>query len=39
MDEHQTQKRGKLWDEYLIYVAQAEAMGWIVKSFDEWLGD
>jgi hypothetical protein len=33
----QTQQRGQLADEYEIYKAQAEQMGWQVKSFDEWL--
>lgn len=23
--------------EYDIYVAQAESLGWVVKSYDEWL--
>jgi hypothetical protein len=22
---------------YQIYVAQAESLGWVVKSFEEWL--
>lgn len=26
-----------LRDRYNIYVAQAEALGWYVKSFEEWL--
>ncbi len=36
-DNHQTQQRGQLADEYEIYKSQAEQMGWQVKSFDEWL--
>lgn len=28
---------GSLQDRYNIYVAQATALGWYVKSFDEWL--
>ncbi len=27
----------KLYERYLIYVAQAESLGWCVKSYDEWL--
>lgn len=26
-----------LYDRYLVYVAQAESLGWKVKTFDEWL--
>jgi hypothetical protein len=26
-----------MYDRYLIYVAQAEALGWYVLPFDEWL--
>lgn len=26
-----------LQDRYDIYVAQAQALGWPVKTFDEWL--
>lgn len=26
-----------LYDRYLVYVAQAESLGWEVKTFDEWL--
>ncbi len=33
----QTQQRGSNSDEYEIYVSCAESMGWIVKSYDEWL--
>jgi hypothetical protein len=36
-DNHQTQQRGQLADEYEIYKSQAEQMGWPVKSFDDWL--
>lgn len=28
---------GSLQERYEVYVAQAEALGWVVKSFDEWL--
>lgn len=28
---------GKLADEYAIYSTHARALGWAVKSFDEWL--
>lgn len=33
----QTQYRGTNDSEYQIYVANAEALGWVVKSYDEWL--
>lgn len=36
-DEVFSQRRGTLDQEYAIYAAQAEAMGLIVKPFDEWL--
>lgn len=26
-----------LYDRYLVYVAQAESLGWEVKTFDKWL--
>lgn len=26
-----------LEDRYAVYVACAESLGWVVKSFDEWL--
>ena len=29
---------GTLQDRYAIYVTQASALGWPVKTFDEWLG-
>ena len=29
--------RGSLKDEYDIYVACAESLGWPVKSFEDWL--
>ena len=35
--EWQTRSRGRLEDEYEIYVKCAEDLGWEVKSFDEWL--
>ena len=28
---------GSLQERYAVYVTQAEALGWVVKSFDEWL--
>jgi hypothetical protein len=28
---------GTLEDRYEIYVTQARALGWEIKSFDEWL--
>lgn len=34
----QTQARGSNDNEYQIYVACAEALGWTVKTFDEWVG-
>lgn len=33
----QTQQRGSNCAEYAIYVDCAESMGWVVKSYDEWL--
>lgn len=36
-DDWQTQQRGTLNDEYQIYRAFAEDLGWPVKSFDDWL--
>ena len=33
----QTKQRGDNDSEYQIYVAAAEALGWNVKSYDEWL--
>lgn len=38
VDEYsQTKWRGDNDSEYQIYKANAEAMGWTVKSYDEWL--
>jgi len=38
-DDRMTRKiRGKLWDEYQIYVAAMESLGKKPKTFDEWLG-
>lgn len=33
----QTQQRGTNDAEYEIYVANAESLGWAVKTYDEWL--
>lgn len=33
----QTRSRGTNDQEYQIYVANAEALGWRVKSYEEWL--
>lgn len=33
----QTQNRGTNSQEYEIYVAAAESLGWQVKSYEEWL--
>lgn len=33
----QTQARGSNSMEYDIYVANAEALGWVVKTYEEWL--
>lgn len=38
LDHPQTRMGGTLEDEYEIYVANAEDLGWDVKAFDEWLG-
>jgi hypothetical protein len=35
--DYQTKTRGSDDDEYQIYVANAEALGWVVKSYEEWL--
>lgn len=36
-DDWQTKSRGSNEQEYEIYKAAAEALGWPVKSYDEWL--
>ena len=36
-EDWQTCQRGTNADEYEIYVACAEALGWPVKTFEEWL--
>ena len=36
-DDWQTPYRGTNDNEYAIYVAAAESLGWEVKTFDEWL--
>lgn len=36
-EELRTHYRGKISDEYLIYVAAAESLGWPIKSFEEWF--
>lgn len=33
----QTQQRGTNDQEYQIYVAAAESLGWAVKTYEEWL--
>jgi hypothetical protein len=33
----QTPARGTNDDEYAIYVENARALGWSVKTYDEWL--
>lgn len=33
----QTPARGTNDNEYLIYVAAAESLGWVVKTYEEWL--
>ena len=33
----QTQARGSNSAEYEIYVAAAESLGWVVKTYDQWL--
>lgn len=33
----QTQYRGNNDSEYQIYVAAAESLGWVIKTYDEWL--
>ena len=36
-DTWQTQQRGSNEQEYEIYKAAAESLGWPLKSYDEWL--
>ena len=36
-DEWQTKSRGTNEDEYEIYVACAESLGWEILTFDEWM--
>lgn len=36
-EDWQTPRRGSNDDEYQIYVAAAESLGWAVKSYEEWL--
>ena len=36
-DDWQTPTRGFNDPEYRIYVENATALGWTVKSYDEWL--
>lgn len=36
-DNWQTKQRGDNDSEYQIYAAAAEALGWKVKSYEEWL--
>lgn len=36
-EDYATQTRGDNDSEYEIYRANAEALGWKVKSYDEWL--
>jgi hypothetical protein len=33
----QTQGRGTNGDEYQIYVAAAQSLGWKIKTYDEWI--
>ena len=33
----QTQTRGTNDNEYQIYLAAAESLGWTVKTYEEWL--
>lgn len=37
IDDNQTNLRGTDREEYEIYKACAQDLGWIVKSYDEWL--
>lgn len=36
-EDYQTQTRGTNDQEYEIYVANARALGWPIKTYDEWL--
>ncbi len=33
----QTPYRGSNSQEYEIYLAAAESLGWLIKTYDEWL--
>lgn len=35
--EQPSQDQGSLRDRYEIYRANAESLGWPVKTFDEWM--
>jgi len=36
-EEVQARARGSNEDEYRVYVAHAAALGWPIKSYEEWL--
>lgn len=36
-DDWETQARGTNDDEYQIYLTNAQALGWPIKTYDEWL--
>jgi hypothetical protein len=36
-ENYQTQTRGNNDNEYQIYKTNAELLGWVIKSYDEWL--
>lgn len=36
-EDYQTRSRGDNDSEYQIYVANAESLGWNVKTYEEWL--
>lgn len=37
METWQTKCRGSNEDEYQIYLFNAQALGWKIKSYEEWL--
>jgi len=36
-ENYQTKLDGTLDDKYQVYLVIAEQLGWVIKSYDEWL--
>jgi hypothetical protein len=36
-ENYQTKSDGTLDDKYQVYLVIAKQLGWIIKSYDEWL--